>query len=154
LALRLLAALMRDDRTMLVTVGQDDIAGAEDRAEVVRRELLLLDPAVRADKDRVRELLHPNFVEFGASGRIWDAATMVDALATDSASIGSEPDSASISPMVADLIPASLSADVVLLTYRIDDPARPRLRSAVWLRNADGKWLLRFHQGTLARSRE
>jgi hypothetical protein len=154
LALRLLAALMRDDRTMSVTVGQDDIAGAEDRAEVVRRELLLLDPAVRADKDRVRELLHPNFVEFGASGRIWDAATMVDALATDSASIGSEPDSASISSMVADLIPASLSADVVLITYRIDDPARPRLRSAVWLRNADGKWLLRFHQGTLARSRE
>jgi len=56
---------------MSVSVGQDGIAGAEDRAEVVRRELLLLDPVVRADVGRVRGLLHPDFVEFGASGRIW-----------------------------------------------------------------------------------
>jgi ribonuclease HI len=119
--------------------GQGDSAGAEDRAEVVRRELLLLDPEVRVDRHRVRALLHPDFAEFGASGRIWDAEATIEALAADSAPCGHE---------VSDLAPASLSDDTVLLTYRVNDPGRPRLRSSVWLRSAEGEWLLRFHQGT------
>jgi hypothetical protein len=44
----------------------------------------------------------------------------------------------------------SLCTEAVLLTYRIDDQERPSLRSSVWLRNAEGEWLLRFHQGTSA----
>jgi hypothetical protein len=116
------------------------VAGDEDRAEVVRRELLLLDPAVRADRHRVLALLHPDFVEFGASGRVWDAGAIADALAADF-----EP----LRGRATDLFPVSLSVDTVLLTYRIADQERPSLRSSVWLRNADGEWLLRFHQGTL-----
>jgi hypothetical protein len=129
---------------MTVMTGQDGFAGTRDRADVVRRELLLLDPEVRADSNRVRDLLHPDFVEFGASCRVWDAEAVVEALAADSAPfrrVG-----------VADLVPVSLSADAVLLTYRIDELERPSLRSSVWLRSADGDWLLRFHQGTLASS--
>lgn len=57
-------------------------------------------------------------------------------------------DSAPAQHRAVDLVPVSLSTGVVLLTYRIDDPQRPSLRSSVWLRNADGHWLLRFHQGT------
>ena len=131
---------MRDDRTMSVKAGQGETPGGEEHAEVVRRELLLLDPGVRADLSRVRSLLHPDFVEFGASGRIWDTATLVEALAASSASFG--PGAA------VDLDPVSLAAGAVLLTYRIDDPARPSLRSSVWLRGDSGEWLLRFHQGT------
>jgi ribonuclease HI len=116
-------------------------AGDDDRTEVVRRELLLLEPGVRADRRRVRGLLHVEFVEFGASGRVWNAEAMVEALASDSAPVRLG---------VTDLNPISLSADAVLLTYRIEDSERPSLRSSVWLRNDDGDWLLRFHQGTPA----
>ena len=138
-----------------------------DRAEVVKRELLLLDPAVRADLGKVRALLHPDFVEFGASGRIWDAEAIAGSLAADSAPDHAAPDQGTIDQgtinqgtiehravalRAVDLEPMSLSADIVLLTYRIDDPERPSLRCSVWVRADDGDWLLRFHQGTLVRS--
>ena len=119
------------------------VAGEEDRAEVVRRELLLLDPAVRADRHRVLALLDPDFVEFGASGRVWGADEVADALAADAAPLRRR---------ATDLFAATLSADTVLLTYRIAGQERPSLRSSIWLRNADGEWLLRFHQGTPAPS--
>ena len=139
---------------------------APDRAEVVKRELLLLDPAVRADLGKVRALLHPDFVEFGASGRIWDAEAIAGSLAAESAPVQAAPDQGAIdgdtdqdtidhravAPRALDLEPMSLSADIVLLTYRIDDPERPSLRCSVWVRSGDGEWLLRFHQGTLVRS--
>ena len=136
-----------------------------DRAEVVKRELLLLDPAVRADLAKVRALLHPDFVEFGASGQIWDAEAIAGSLAADSAPDQAAPDQGTdrdtdedtidhraVAPRAVDLEPMSLSADIVLLTYRIDDPERPSLRCSVWVRADDGEWLLRFHQGTLVRS--
>lgn len=139
--LRLLpvAALMPDDRTMTVNSGGGATAGAEDRAEVVGRELLLLDPAVHADQGRVRRLLHPDFVEFGASGRVWDGEAMVEALGAESASPRHR---------AVDIVSVTLGIDTVLLTYRIEDAERPSLRSSVWLRNDVGEWLLRFHQGT------
>ena len=124
---------------MVIRAGRGDGAGGEDGEEVVRRELLLLEPEVRADPRRVRGLLHPDFTEFGASGRIWQTDELVEALAADSAPAQHR---------AVDLVPVSLSAGAVLLTYRIDDPQRPSLRSSVWLRDADGQWLLRFHQGT------
>jgi hypothetical protein len=140
LSLLRVAALMRDDRTMSVNAGWGATAGAEDRAEVVGRELLLHDPAVRADPGRVRGLLHPDFVELGTSGRIWDGKAIVEALAAESAPAQRR---------AVDIVPVSLGVDTVLLTYRIDDLERASLRSSVWLRNTDGEWLLRFHQGTL-----
>ena len=138
-----------------------------DRAEVVKRELLLLDPAVRADLGKVRALLHPDFLEFGASGRIWDAEAIAGSLAADFATDQAAPDQGAfhqgtidqgtvdhraVALRAVDLEPMSLSADIVLLTYRIDDPERPSLRCSVWVRADDGDWLLRFHQGTLVRS--
>ena len=109
----------------------------EEHSDVVSRELLLLDPAVRADPDRLRELLHPDFLEFGASGRSWDVETIVEALAAN-------PSPPSQAPT--DLRPVTVAADVVLLTYRIEG-VRSSLRSSVWVRDT-GSWRLRFHQGT------
>src|SRR5450631_426763 len=129
--------------TMSFMVEMDDMGGTEDRAEVMRRELLLLDPVVRADLGRVRRLLHPDFVEFGASGRIWDGKAIAEALAAESATPR---------PRAVDMVPVSLGVDAVLLTYRIDDAERPSLRSSVWIRVDGGEWLLRFHQGTTTQS--
>lgn len=51
--------------------------------EVLAKELALLRPAVRGDRATVVALLHEDFVEFGASGRIWNRAQIADALARD-----------------------------------------------------------------------
>ncbi len=109
----------------------------EDLAEVVRREQQLLDPTLRALDGRVQELLHPDFVEYGASGRVWDR----DAI---TASLGADP---GVSAEGTDFSPVALAGDVVLLTYRIAG-AVGSLRSSVWVKDSPEGWRLRFHQGT------
>jgi hypothetical protein len=108
-----------------------------DAATVVALERRLLRPAARADADRTRALLHPEFVEFGRSGRVWDREAIVAAMASDPG----------VSGEAVDFRPEHLAADVVLLTYRITGPDGS-LRSSIWVRGADGDWTLRFHQGT------
>jgi ribonuclease HI len=109
----------------------------DDLATVVDRERLLLDPAVRADRDRVESLLHPDVVEHGASGRAWTRSQIVAALADDPAVTGH----------ATGFVAVRLSADVVLVTYRVDGP-RASLRSSVWVEVPGAGWQLRFHQGT------
>jgi hypothetical protein len=108
----------------------------DDLERVVERELALLDPEVRRNPARVRAFLHPDFVEFGASGRVWDRAS----IAAVTSGID-EPITAS------EMRPRRLGPDAVLLTYRSYAPGRQALRSSTWIRAA-GDWLLLFHQGT------
>lgn len=107
-----------------------------DRAEVVRRELLLHQPDVRSDPDGVLALLHPEFREYGASGRVWDRSDIATAIAGSSDLI-----------TATDLNARRLARDVVLLTYRSRTGAQDALRSSVWMLTG-GAWLLLFHQGT------
>jgi hypothetical protein len=83
-------------------------------------------------------LLADGFLEFGASGRTWDEASMRQTLA------GAMP-----TPPVdlEDFVVEALADDVALVTYRLGPP-RPSNRSSVWVRR-DGRWRVRFHQGTL-----
>ena len=108
-----------------------------DLAEVIRRERLLLDPANRSDSALVTSLLHPDYVEYGASGKVWDRPAAVEALRADPA----VPDPAT------DFDAAKLAADVVLVTFRIHGVS-DSLRSSVWVREGSSDWRLRFHQGT------
>jgi hypothetical protein len=108
-----------------------------DLQEVIRREKLLLDPARRASAEDVATLLHPDFVEFGASGQVWDHASIVAALQADPG-VSGEGD---------DFHAHALADNVVLLTYRIVG-SRGSLRSSVWIWEVDTGWRLRFHQGT------
>lgn len=82
----------------------------EEQAEVVRRELMLHQPKHRVRPADVRALLHPDFVEFGASGRRWDAASTTASLATE------DP----LAPPIeaTELTPTRLADDVVLLIHR------------------------------------
>lgn len=122
--------------------GPKETRADEDHREIVSRELLLLDPAVRSNSDRLRELLHPDFLEFGASGRSWDIDSTVELL-------GADPSLPSLA--ATNFKPVTLGTDVVLLTYRLEG-ARSSLRSSVWVRDT-GPWRLRFHQGTLTPSK-
>jgi hypothetical protein len=108
-----------------------------DVAEVVRLELLLLEPAIRNDHDRVLRLLHGDFNEYGCSGQVWDRKSITEATGGSK-----EPIAAS------DVTARSLGEDAVLVTYTSESAGRRALRSSTWVRE-EGSWLLLFHQGTL-----
>ncbi len=105
---------------------------------VVALERELLDPAVRADPLRAGELLHPDFEEIGASGRRWSRQEVL--------AMSGEGDAADVSLEVLTL--KRLDAGTALLTYRSVAPRGSALRSSIWQRE-NGRWQVRFHQGTL-----
>ncbi len=115
------------------------MAEADPLAEVVARERQLLDPQIRRQPRLVRLLLDPDFVEYGASGRVWGVDATVDALAAE----------ADFGEAASDMAPILLSPDVVLLTYRTESSERTCLRSSLWVRTDAAGWRLRFHQGTV-----
>ena len=109
-------------------------------AEIIRREQQLLDPEVRRQPALLRALLHPEFMEFGASGRIWNSESIIDALASSQTSNEITATDFQASPLV---------SGVILLTFKTDDARQSCLRSSVWIRSDGNNWLLRFHQGTI-----
>jgi hypothetical protein len=105
--------------------------------EVVALELRLLDPEVRADRAEVERLLHPEFREIGAFGRLWDRESIVAALAEDPGT------GATASEVEA----REVAEGVVLVTYVAESAAGRSWRSSLWVRCEDG-WRVLFHQGT------
>jgi hypothetical protein len=101
--------------------------------------LRLLEPSARRAPEQVEALLHPDFFEFGASGRRWDRREMVAALAQ-------EPDA---EPAVAsELTGIRLADGIVLVTYVSQRGQRRCLRSSIWRKTTAG-WQVYFHQGTM-----
>jgi hypothetical protein len=86
-------------------------------------------------------LIAEEFIEFGASGKIWTKAEIIAAMAEW------EP----IDRIVEDFTVRQLSADICLVTYKVRgadrQPSRCSLRSSIW-RNNGKRWQLIFHQGT------
>lgn len=120
-------------------MGSITTTGDSERDEVVRRELLLLEPRTRSHKPSVLALLHPDFVEFGASGRKWDRESIADALSAEEASAGK------VEVQMLDCV--CLDKGAMLVSYRARRAGSVSLRSSVWVRH-NGDWLIRFHQGT------
>lgn len=82
-----------------------------DRFNAVKAaELALLDSAVRRDPERVRELLHPDFVEIGRSGRRWTMNATIAAL---------EAETSRIEPETDEWVFNEVSPSLILVTYRI-----------------------------------
>lgn len=105
---------------------------------VVGLEQALLTDEIRADRRRVDALLHPDFAEIGASGRLWTRAAILDAIAP-----------LDVIPVVEPVEVRTIADDLVLLIWRSRRPDRIVLRSSWWQRT-DGRWRMRFHQGTPA----
>lgn len=104
-------------------------------------EMRLLDPEVRAVPARVLELLDPEFTEIGASGRRWDAESILTV--TSGGSVSPE------SPVqVSEMSGVVLAPGIVHLTYLADDQGRRAWRSSLW-RLTESGWRMYFHQGTL-----
>lgn len=119
-------------------------------AHLRRLEEELLRPEVRRSRAALEALLAPDFVEIGRSGRVYDRATIVAALASE-AGAGSDRPVARIEDFTVRL----LAPDVALATYRstrgAESGAGPRTharRSSTWRREPGGAWRLAFHQAT------
>jgi aminoglycoside 6'-N-acetyltransferase len=105
--------------------------------DVVALELALLDPETRSRPDEVERLLHQDFREIGASGRVWDRASIVAALA----------DAPGTGARASDVEARFVASDLVLVTYQAESAAGRSQRSSLWTRDGGG-WQVLFHQGT------
>ncbi|MFF1634898.1 RNase H family protein [Leifsonia sp. NPDC058248] len=117
--------------------GEDVVPDESDAEVVTRLERELLEPGVRADASRVAAILHPDFEEIGRTGRLWGRDAIVQALAAE------EPQSIDLQVLGTE----ALTPETILLTTRTTDARGSALRSSLWVR-ANGRWRLRFHQGT------
>jgi hypothetical protein len=110
-------------------------------------EVALHQPSVRRDRRQLERLLHPNFREFGRSGRTYDRAEMLELLPGSP----QEPQPAKIWSQ--DFALQLLAEGSVLLTYRSASVTadgtleRYANRSSVWQLTSEG-WRMIFHQGT------
>ncbi len=111
-------------------------------AELRSLELLLMDPVVRRDRERVAGLLTEDFTEFGSSGRVWTRDSTLALLTTETYK----------APSVEDFVCRMLGENVALATYRAvrmkaTGERAVTLRSSLWTRES-GNWKMCFHQGT------
>jgi hypothetical protein len=119
----------------------DSSPADQDVQTVVGLELRLLQPGIRADPGEVEALLHPDFSEFGASGRRWGRTEMIATLAAEQPA-GDEP-----VVIATEMVGTRLADDVIHLTYLSQRADRRALRSSIWRRTPDG-WRVYFQQGT------
>ncbi|MGI5429426.1 DUF4440 domain-containing protein [Streptomyces sp. CA-179760] len=106
----------------------------------IEGELALLTPEVRRSPELAGALLHPDFHEFGASGRHWDRAAVIASLA-ENTDLGSPP------VVTSRMRGVQLAPDLVHLTFDTECDGRHAHRSSLWRRTEAG-WLLYFHQAT------
>ncbi|RBL68403.1 nuclear transport factor 2 family protein [Pseudomonas sp. MWU13-2625] len=106
-------------------------------------EQRLLSRAVREDAAELALLIADDFVEFGASGGIWNKSDVLEAL----------PQQAFTQRTVSQFTLKPLSEDSALVTYHCHTGAVGQrvpvdsLRSSVWRRQGE-QWQMVFHQGT------
>jgi ribonuclease HI len=112
----------------------------EDLDAVLAFERRLADPAVRADREELAVLLHPDFEEVGRSGQHWHRDAMIDALVE-------EPDEGfELLQETAEF----LGPGIILVTYgarALDAEHAASRHSSIWVHD-EGLWKVRYHQGT------
>ncbi|MFE5888177.1 DUF4440 domain-containing protein [Streptomyces sp. NPDC056462] len=105
----------------------------------IEGELRLLDPEVRRSPELLGSLLHPEFHEFGSSGRRWDRASTTSRLPVDT-----DPHRYVVTSGIQGV---QLAPDVVHLTFDTEYNGGHAHRSSLWRRTDDG-WQMYFHQAT------
>ena len=123
--------------------GRQGVRGSRRLKAADRDELLLtLEQNLACGRLAAHEaaaLLADEFVEFGASGKVWTKPEVVAAMAS------SQP----IERTFEELTVRELSPSICLVTYRVIDatPRSASLRSSLWRRDGE-TWQMLFHQGT------
>ena len=102
-------------------------------------ELELMSGVLWRDEQRIRDLLHPDFLEIGRSGKLWTRSDIIAVLAKDQDRTPPDTDEWRFTP---------LTSDLVLLTYRTTRDNTESRHSSIW--DISGvQPTMRFHQGTL-----
>ncbi|WP_367181934.1 DUF4440 domain-containing protein [Streptomyces luteogriseus] len=101
----------------------------DDVSQAIAGERQLMDPRVRASRERVAQLLDPEFVEIGASGRRSTYETMVAELADHP---GSSPDGPRYDP--SDMRGVVLAPGLVHLTFEAVLGERRTRHGSIWRR--------------------
>lgn len=119
------------------TVGVDLELGPDTVATLRALETAMWEPATRSDRDWMDAHLTADFTEFGASGRSYDRAAILELPV----------DLIEVELPLADFAVRSLGRDAALVTYRTIQPGGRAHRTSVWRRDR-GRWRLASHQGT------
>jgi hypothetical protein len=107
-------------------------------------ESQIYDPEIRRDRAKLDALAHPDFFEFGSSGKSYSRSDILELLPLDTANNLVWAQDWAVQP---------LGTDFALLTYKSahkrSDGALERhtLRSSIWALTPQG-WQILFHQGT------
>lgn len=101
---------------------------------------------VRSSAEKIREILSPEFHEFGRSGLAYTFDDIITRLVAETGPNNTD---------IADFTVSMIAETVALATYRgirIEDDGRRQLanRSSLFRLDPDGKWRMVFHQGTAA----
>lgn len=113
-----------------------------DMQEVLDLERELQTASTRGDEPRLRELLAPDFIEVGASGRRWDRDSVLQLLAQQA------DDQNSPAIKVHDLQARVVDHDLVQVFWDSDQGGLRARRTSLW-RRMGGAWCQIYHQGTL-----
>jgi hypothetical protein len=108
-------------------------------------EIALHQHDVRINIDKLKELLHPEFVEIGYSGKTYDFNSIVENLRSESS-----PDYEVWSQDFSYNQYASDTVQVVYLSAQLGkngDLSRHAKRTSIWV-NESGRWQMKFHQAT------
>jgi len=110
---------------------------------IVSLEKSLHAEQVRHSKTKLACLLHDEFMEIGASGRIFDKKKIIKNLSSEE----------SYNVLASDFEFVQLSPEIVQLRYKSvstkrNNVTRHTLRSSIWKINGTS-WQILFHQGTI-----
>lgn len=108
------------------------------RDELFDLESALVDPDVRRNPERVRALIHPEFLGLGSSGSVYDRRMIINMISKEESAV----------VVLRDFETRSISEDTVLVTYRsIGQSGEEARRASLWVKS-DNQWRMHFHQGT------
>ena len=118
----------------------------ETQIEIRALEERLANPGPGDSKESLAAIFAREVREFGSSGRVFDADTVLGALG----GVAQRPSRATIS--LEGFRAERIAPNVVLATYLARVPAGPgwkppTLRSSLWCKR-EGRWQIVFHQGT------
>ncbi|MGW2087784.1 nuclear transport factor 2 family protein [Streptomyces sp. NPDC001880] len=112
--------------------------------EAIAGELRLMDPSVRSSRSLAQQLLDPDFVEVGASGRRWTYEDMLAAMPEMDGATESGP---RYEP--SDITGVLLAPGLVHLTYETTLDGNRARRSSLWRQQgAAASWQMYYHQAT------
>ncbi len=116
----------------------------DDVRQAIAGELELMDPRVRASRERAGLLLDPEFVEVGASGRRWTYEALLAELPDHP---GSSPGAPRYEP--SEISGARLAPGLVHLTFEATLGERRTRHSSIWRKgDGDAGWRMYYHQAT------